>query len=212
MGVLMKKLISVMGFALSTIAMANANGHQAMAQSGLTLGVEGGYGQITGSLWDQSSLDKKSGGAIGSIDLGGQYAVNSWLALGIQTNLMYGHKLLSYGSDDIDYKATFALPIQLTAQVVLPVGMNLLAGVGMAYIVQRVTYGSGANQDDELGKKWNPVASIGIGYQVTSRFNFFAKYQYVWGKKDKAVFPQAGQNNTNPIQAFTLGVSYTFGV
>ncbi|WP_170137197.1 outer membrane beta-barrel protein [Cysteiniphilum litorale] len=208
----MRKLILVMGVTILTITIANANNHQAIAQSGLTLGIEGGYGQITGSFWDQSSLDKKSGGAIGSIDIGGQYALNSWLALGMQVNVMYGHKLLSYGSNDINYKATFVLPIQLTAQVVLPIGVNFLAGVGMAYVSQRVTYGSGANQDDELVKKWNPMASIGIGYQVTSRFNIFAKYQYIWGKKDKAVFPQFGQDETNPIQALTLGMSYTFGV
>ncbi|WP_440683009.1 outer membrane beta-barrel protein [Cysteiniphilum halobium] len=207
----MKKLILIMGITLLTITIATANKHQVTAQSGLILGAEGGYGQITGSLWDQSSLDKKSGGAIGSIDIGGQYALNSWLALGMQTGVMYGHKLLSYG-DDIDYKATLVLPIQLTAQVVLPMGLNFLAGAGMAYVAQRVTYGSGANQDDELGKKWNPMASVGIGYQMTPRFNIFAKYQYIWGKKDRAIFPQAGQDNTNPIQAFTLGISYTFGV
>ncbi|WHN65098.1 outer membrane beta-barrel protein [Cysteiniphilum sp. QT6929] len=207
----MKKIL-ITSLILSTPILVVANEYQATAQSGLILGVEGGYGQITGSLWDQSSgLDKKSGGAIGSLDIGGQYALNPWLALGVQTSVMYGHKLLSYGDDDIDYKATFILPVQLTAQVVLPMGLNFLAGAGMAYVAQRVTYLMGKNQDDELGKKWNPITSIGIGYQVAPRFNIFAKYQYIWGKKDKAVLPQAGENYTNPIQALTLGVSYIFG-
>ncbi len=206
----MKKcfLLSAALFTLSSGAVFAGDNH--VAKSGLVVGIEGGYGQIQNSFWDGANLDKKTGGAIGGVTLAGQYAINSFLATGVEVGAEYGRKLLSYsvsGDTLVDYKDTLIFPIQAFIKLQSAFGLNTTLGAGYAYIAQHVTYGSGNNQDEEVAKKFKPVVSVKIGYQITQSLEVYGKYQYVFGDKDKPVTHEI--NKSNPTQAIMLGVSYT---
>ncbi|MBK2126013.1 outer membrane beta-barrel protein [Fangia hongkongensis] len=206
----MKKylLLSATLFTLSSGAVFSADNH--ITKSGLVVGVEGGYGQIQSSFWDDPNLDKKEGGAIGGVTLAGQYAINSFLATGVEVGAQYGRRLLSYsygGDTLINYKDTLIFPIQAFIKFQSAFGLNTTLGAGYAYIAQHVTYGSGNNQDEEVAKKFKPVVSVKIGCQITQKLEVYGKYQYVFGDKDKPVTHEI--NKPNPTQAIMLGVSYT---
>ena len=174
---------------------------------GLVVGGQAGYATV--SYDAPSGLEKENGNAIYGAFVGLDYNIIPQLSVGAEVGMNYGYKLLKVSDNSGNYgelKNTYVIPVLATVKYLTPVGINIFAKAGGAYVNQRA-YENGA---DVNGNSSNTISAIkvalagGVGY-MWNNWNFFAQYMYVLGDKSPS-----SDNDTLPVSAITGGVSYTF--
>lgn len=198
---------------LAALMILSASTLYANAESGITLGIQGGYAKFI--PFSKINGDINNGGIYGGGQLGYDYAFNPYFSLGLETGINYGKNIAKFSSSteriNID---VLNVPILATFKFYIPQtnGLNIFTKHGIAFVYQTrdISYPHRPYQtDSENTMKFNIFAStVGIGWKIKN-FNIFTQYEYFygtnWNKLDKSI-------KILTLNALTLGVSYTIPV
>ena len=178
---------------------------------GLVVGGQAGYATIPVDV--ASGLEDQNSNAIYSVFLGLDYNIIPQLSVGVEVGINYGYKLIKVSNNLNDYaelKNTYIIPILATIKYWTPVGINIFAKAGGAYVHQQeykstpTSVDINGNTSEDTLKGIRVALAGGLGY-MWNNWNFFAQYMYVFGDKKPH-----GTSNSTPVSAITGGVSYTF--
>ena len=168
------------------------------APYGLVLGLNGGY---AGGFTTPDENNNRSGNIYGGGIVGFDFALNDVISFGGESGYDYGYKI--FQSSDNNSSTNFSvIPVLGTLKFTLPMGINLFAKGGMAYVMEQTKI-SGETHNN---KAWKPMAAAGVGY-VYDNWNLFAQYSYIFGNKEA---DSANNNEIDHLGMVTAGVTYTF--
>ena len=124
--------------------------------------------------------------------VGYQFSVFPLLKLGVETELNYLNSTVKLNNQTGDL---MTIPFYATANLSLPLGLNLTVKAGYAY--NRI---SGIDENVFPNTLWRPAVAIGMGYQILGFNIFFQSSRYFLYNRGEQPF----------ADAYTFGVSYEF--
>ncbi|MCF6765086.1 porin family protein [Thiotrichales bacterium 19S3-7] len=154
-------------------------------------------------------ISKDNGNLYTGITLGFNYAINDMFGVGVETGYNYGYELnkLSVSGKSADISVS-TIPLFLTGNLMFSTGFNLFAKIGGAYVRES---NSGfdnttlaVSNGDGTANAFNFAFGLGAGYFINN-FNIKVEYDYIAGNSNPT-----SDSATFPINALTLGVTYTF--
>ncbi|TNF68009.1 MAG: porin family protein [Gammaproteobacteria bacterium] len=156
-----------------------------------------------------SDISKDNGNLYTGIIVGFNYALNDMFGLGVETGYNYGYELnkLSVSGKSANISVS-TVPVFLTGSLMFSTGFNLFAKIGGAYVRESnsgfdsttLTVSNG----DGTANAFNFAFGLGAGYFINN-FNIKVEYDYIAGSSNPS-----SDSATFPINALTLGVTYTF--
>ena len=176
------------------------------AETGLVLSAEGGYAKANA---DFTESEIKKGNLYYGANLGFDFALSDYLAIGPEVGVFYGKSLSTYdesnGSQEV---SNLIVPVLAKIKLVTPIGFNIFAKGGVSYVRPSASK-SGDTTLVNWDNSWNFTAAGGIGYQIKN-LNIYAQYLHIFGKNEVSVDGTKGTGYASDIDAITLGLSYTF--
>tara|TARA_R110002167_G_scaffold356863_2_gene572066 strand:+ start:3350 stop:3931 length:582 start_codon:yes stop_codon:yes gene_type:complete len=181
----------------------------AMAQgatNGLVIGGQIGYAKFV--PWSKIYGHLNNGGAyLGGI-LGYNFALNKKLSIGLETGINYGNRMSKGFPAGVEVH-TNLLNIPIMAVInYYPTGngFNIFIKNGVAYNRQEEISSDTSQISSVTTSQWRYIAAAGIGYQIQN-FNVFTQYTYLFAKKWNDA--SSSDTNTNAMNAWTAGITYT---
>ncbi len=210
-----KKLIFTFVAICSSCFMLTATSAQASlnpfsAKTGLYIGAQGGYAQNNLNYDGSLPVKVDRGNIYGGANVGFEFALASEFAIGAETGVFYGKDISSVetelGTNDTKIEiSNLIVPVMGTIKFVSPIGINLFAKGGAAYLRPSATE-SGTSYSVNWDSTWAPIAAAGVGYQI-GPVDIFGQYTHIFGKKDVNF---GSSNKVSNIDAVTLGVNFMF--
>lgn len=173
----MKKILSSLTL-LSIVATSSA-------YAGLYIGAQGGISHSSSELNADNNVTT-------GLLVGYQFSVFPLLKLGVETELNYLNSTVKLNNQTGDL---MTIPFYATANLSLPLGLNLTTKAGYAY--NRI---SGVDENVFPNTLWRPAVAIGMGYQILGFNIFFQSSRYFLYNRGEQPF----------ADAYTFGVSYEF--
>ncbi|WP_440615848.1 outer membrane beta-barrel protein [Cysteiniphilum sp. 6C5] len=155
------------------------------AYAGLYVGAQGGVSHSSSELNADNNITT-------GFLVGYQFSVFPLLKLGVETELNYLNSTVKLNNQTGDLTT---IPFYATANLDLPLGLNLTAKLGYAY--NRI---SGIDESAFPNTLWRPAVAIGMGYQILGFNIFFQSSRYFLYNCGEQPF----------ADAYTFGVSYEF--
>ncbi len=155
------------------------------AHAGLYVGAQVGISHSSSEL-------KADNNATTGVLLGYQFPIFPLLKLGIETEFNYLNSMVKQNGQTGNL---MTIPFYATANLNLPLGLNLTAKLGYAY--NRI---NGVNESAFPNTLWRPAVAIGIGYQILGFNVFFQSSRYFLYNRGEQPF----------ADAYTFGVTYEF--
>ena len=153
--------------------------------AGLYFGAQGGLSHSS------SELNANNNITTGFL-VGYQFPVFPLLNLGVETELNYLNSSVKLNNQTGNL---VTIPLYATANLNLPLGLNLTAKLGYAY--NRIT---GIDESVFPNTLWRPAVAISVGYQLLGFNIYFQSSRYFLYNRGEQPF----------ADAYTFGVSYEF--
>ncbi|WP_162896647.1 porin family protein [Cysteiniphilum halobium] len=169
---------------LAYLILANIIGSN-LAYADLYIGAQGGVSHSS------SQLNANNNVTTGLL-VGYQFSVFPLLRMGVETELNYLNSTVKLSNQTGNL---MTIPFYATANISLPLGLNLTAKAGYAY--NRIL---GIDESLFPNTLWRPAVAIGMGYQVLNFNIFFQSSRYFLYNRGEQPF----------ADAYTFGVSYAF--
>ncbi len=197
----MKKI--TLTFLTGTLSLLSFSLFAASAQSGVFLGIDGGWAATNHpSVPGYSSSNQNyTGGA----SIGYNYAIANHISTGVEANYSdFGKTNYSSTAGSGNFKNS-ALQLLLSGTYLMDNGFNTFVKVGAANQQTSLS----VNNSETGVTSWLPAAAAGLGYEVMKNLNVYGQYEHTFGSDWSNTGFSNPPSKGASLNVFSVGVNYT---
>ena len=182
---------------------ASVSAFAASAQSGVVVGVDGGWAATNHPNlpgYSTSNHDYTLGGTLGY-----NYALSNNLSTGLEANYSnFGKTSYSSPANSGSFKNS-ALQLLLSGTYLMDNGFNTFVKVGAANEQSTLS----ASNSEAGVTSWLPAAAAGLGYTVMKNLDVYGQYEHTFGDNWNNANLSTTPSKAAALNVFSVGVNYT---